>query len=277
MIGDQALANAPVRRARAFTLVELLVVVAVIAILAALLFPVLAQAREKGRQITCASNLKQLGNAIQMYTQDYGGEYPYNVRNRRRQPGEAEGRVFWVEPVYPYVKTGKSVDQASGVHSYAGVFHCPSDDSTDGPSYSFNAWFVDAGVREELVPRPAETVILAEKRGTVPQEALVWWIYPWPAWPAAKGTPINNREGAINAINRSILEREEDVAVEGVDPGGAFQMNREAREAAGLRTLRHNGGSNWLYCDGHVRWAKLASVWGNATTTNQLWPNRPEQ
>jgi prepilin-type N-terminal cleavage/methylation domain-containing protein len=59
---------------KGFTLIELLVVIAIIAILAAILFPVFAKAREKARQTACSSNLKQLGMAIMMYTQDYAGE-----------------------------------------------------------------------------------------------------------------------------------------------------------------------------------------------------------
>src|SRR5437016_11167401 len=64
------------QRSRGFTLIELLVVIAIIAILAAILFPVFAQAREKARQTTCVSNCKQWGVAFMMYLQDYDETYP---------------------------------------------------------------------------------------------------------------------------------------------------------------------------------------------------------
>lgn len=65
------------KRYRGFTLIELLVVIAIIAILAAILFPVFARARESARRSTCASNLKQLGVAVAMYSQDYDERFPY--------------------------------------------------------------------------------------------------------------------------------------------------------------------------------------------------------
>src|SRR5579884_3460810 len=83
-------------RRRAFTLIELLVVIAIIAILAAILFPVFAQAREKARQISCASNLDQIGLAVLQYTQDYDERFP--TCWAKGFPGDAD----WY--VQPYMK-----------------------------------------------------------------------------------------------------------------------------------------------------------------------------
>src|SRR5450432_2293196 len=85
-----------IRQRQGFTLIELLVVIAIIAILAAILFPVFAQAREKARQITCVSNEKQIDLAVMMYAQDYDETYPIAW-------GLGGG---WYETVDPYIKGG---------------------------------------------------------------------------------------------------------------------------------------------------------------------------
>jgi prepilin-type N-terminal cleavage/methylation domain-containing protein/prepilin-type processing-associated H-X9-DG protein len=82
---------------KAFTLIELLVVIAIIAILAAILFPVFAQAREKARGISCLSNLKQSGLAYEMYTQDYDETTPLQKSN------DPNGG-YWFNLIQPYVK-----------------------------------------------------------------------------------------------------------------------------------------------------------------------------
>lgn len=80
---------------RAFTLIELLVVIAIIAILAAILFPVFAQAREAARSTACLSNLKQIGNSVMMYSQDYDELYPMGTyggpRNWEVNPDQLPG------------------------------------------------------------------------------------------------------------------------------------------------------------------------------------------
>jgi prepilin-type N-terminal cleavage/methylation domain-containing protein len=127
-------------RKRAFTLIELLVVIAIIAILAAILFPVFAQAREKARQSSCISNLKQLGLSMMQYAQDYDGKlYHLNGRgfnfrdcrvcnntgcNLNPSAPDLFDPTLQVDPdlgprklkdaINPYVKND-------------GIFHCPSN------------------------------------------------------------------------------------------------------------------------------------------------------
>jgi prepilin-type N-terminal cleavage/methylation domain-containing protein len=89
-------------RKSAFTLIELLVVIAIIAILAAILFPVFAQARDKARQVSCLSNAKQMGIGIIQYIQDYDELLPLNAAEF---PGEQYIYDYtWVAAVQPYVK-----------------------------------------------------------------------------------------------------------------------------------------------------------------------------
>jgi len=92
--------RALLRNRRGFTLIELLVVIAIIAILAAILFPVFAQARDKARQATCLSNLKQLGLGVLMYAQDYDEILPYGYNY------SADGTTlwWWQDSIRPYVK-----------------------------------------------------------------------------------------------------------------------------------------------------------------------------
>jgi len=115
----------PLQSRSGFTLIELLVVIAIIAILAAILFPVFAQAREKARSASCLSNTKQLGLGLVMYVQDYDETFPYwswwyssdlgggPYSGSPYTPGFNHWESIWFNAIYPYVKNGA-------------VFACPS-------------------------------------------------------------------------------------------------------------------------------------------------------
>ncbi len=96
------------REIRGFTLIELLVVIAIIAILAAILFPVFAQAREKARQATCLSNVKQIATSYFMYAQDYDQRYTQN------RYADGANHYTWKLAILPYVKN-------------LALFQCPSN------------------------------------------------------------------------------------------------------------------------------------------------------
>jgi len=116
-------------KSRGFTLIELLVVIAIIAILAAILFPVFAQAREAARKASCISNTKQLGLGTMMYVQDYDEMYPCNswdgapmgtIDNDIRRDGNRF--TLWMWRVMPYLKNKQ-------------ILVCPSD-----PGQGKNGW-----------------------------------------------------------------------------------------------------------------------------------------
>lgn len=145
-------------RRRGFTLIELLVVIAIIAILVAILFPVFSRAREKGREASCKSNMKQIGTAIQQYLDDWDGCYPDHASPRFPQAfvdsGFAEYRtpysnemggawISWFTHRYRY-KVGNSYQPAGiarTLRSYVkslDVFKCPSEWKTrpiDSPTW----------------------------------------------------------------------------------------------------------------------------------------------
>jgi len=114
-------------KSSAFTLIELLVVIAIIAILAAILFPVFALAREKARQTSCLSNIKQLGLGVMQYTQDFDELYPANYLIAAPINGGTSTAFTWDQAIYPYVKSKQ-------------VYTCPDDAFAYTPSSSFTFW-----------------------------------------------------------------------------------------------------------------------------------------
>ena len=214
-------------------------VIAIIAILAAILFPVFAKAREKARQASCQSNEKQLGLGFLQYIQDNDEAFP----GLRTNLGNAAG---WAADIYPYVKS-------------TGVYKCP-DHSTPATapqvpiSYSFNMMlgsfnsFGHGGSHAipltlAAINTPVLTALLAEQSGD----------------PA---DPTNTTENNSGSFNKFYYEG---AGAIGQPP---FYTNLPATSA------RHTDGANWLACDGHVKYLKPGVVsLGEGYVSSTFVPN----
>jgi prepilin-type N-terminal cleavage/methylation domain-containing protein/prepilin-type processing-associated H-X9-DG protein len=132
---------------RGFTLIELLVVIAIIAILAAILFPVFARAREKARQATCGSNLKQWMTSALMYAQDYDERFPQHGTRCSGDPTHVND-VCQLDKLQPYVKNTQ-------------LRECPSNPGV--VDYGWNLAHSDiwGGPILAKFRFPSETVVLA--------------------------------------------------------------------------------------------------------------------
>jgi prepilin-type processing-associated H-X9-DG protein len=155
-------------------LIELLVVIAIIAILAAILFPVFAQAREKARQASCVSNLRQIGLALAMYVQDMEAYPPMS------SPGSQVPRTRWADCVYPYAKNET-------------LFSCPSsfpdvqkkpwahrypDMATQYGGYGYNFQYLGNSrfpytATDAEIERPSETIAVADTGGVVRDDTSI--------------------------------------------------------------------------------------------------------
>jgi prepilin-type N-terminal cleavage/methylation domain-containing protein/prepilin-type processing-associated H-X9-DG protein len=217
-----------------FTLIELLVVIAIIAILAAILFPVFAQAREKARASTCTSNQKQIALAIGMYAQDYDETYPFPYF-------QGPPELWWEDMVNPYIKTGNK----------GGIMTCPSAPSA-GFAYSMNNAM--GGVSLATAARPADTVVTADAaqlprlldKTTGLTRAYPYFYYTVVGKGEALWDPAPNFKTGKGDPNAAIIP----------DKDPAKALDADINQAEGLARYRHNEGVNASFADGHAKYVR---------------------
>ena len=259
-------------RPRGFTLIELLVVIAIIAILAAILFPVFAQARESARQTSCLSNVKQMSLGITMYLQDYDEKFcpaRYDTIENRDKP-DAPWNVTknqhtdWAHVIYPYVKNTQ-------------IFHCPSaqdgadkdnknavnSDRTGATTYAVNnrltgrwgqsLWGEASQIKLAAMSFPATTILIVENSsqgsgGSEGNEKNGW------GWEDGHSKILNGG----NATNASDTGNDNnDIASNYAKYTALCNVGDKKDEAdwsGPAPARRHKGGGNYGFGDGHAKW-----------------------
>jgi prepilin-type N-terminal cleavage/methylation domain-containing protein/prepilin-type processing-associated H-X9-DG protein len=256
-----------------FTLIELLVVIAIIAILAAILFPVFAQAREKARQASCLSNIKQIALGVMMYVQDYDETYPIDASScgTNGWPGTRDPCSKW-DPnnrmeakTAPYIKntgifqcTSSKVgpvnwDAARGVCNWNAwgfpEFMCQP--ASKPLSYGWNQWIFfsctcrQPGIAMAAVPTPASKVMLSDSRHNNLEAGRL----------AFANSPDHS---AVVASNAKTFWP----SVPGEAGKAALDPNAHTR---------HSLGQNIAFLDGHVKWAQYNQFTGDLTAVQSKW------
>jgi len=277
------------KRYRGFTLIELLVVIAIIAILAAILFPVFAQAREKARQATCASNLKQDSLGILQYVQDNDERYPIaepittdssdpcsnsywvsgffpsnettdpttNCGNNASSLGNAFDSTFWINAIQPYVKN-------------LNTFACPSvttqstgfGDASGAPyrapkvyaSYSMNG--IMNTIQDSQIVSPASVVLLwtmAGKENALQNESITSPVLDIGAGNKnGSCSSCQCQPGSGDCVYHAPVNATDCYAGNGGTAHFPFFFWGTGGPIANYKI--HAGGDNFAFSDGHVKW-----------------------
>jgi len=260
-------------RFQAFTLIELLVVIAIIAILAAILFPVFAQAKAAAKKTVCISNEKEMGTAVQIYLNDYDDILPMDQYWVQTPP---TFQIRWEEMIYPYIKNGNKFSDNEPDNGRAqgggGVFSCPSFPSPqlsqyglhvvlapDGASCPWTAWYNTGStptVAATAIDEPADKVYLVEKGQNDGDDSwLTFEAGEWD-WTDTVGTP----PGSVNGQHYDLIQ----TAPYYHDCDFAYSAGPSSftnyATCGDTPRYRHNNTTNMIFNDSHAKSMTHGSV-----------------
>ncbi|BDI28920.1 hypothetical protein CCAX7_009710 [Capsulimonas corticalis] len=256
-------------RLSAFTLIELLVVVAIIGIIAAILFPVFAQAREKARQTSCSSNLRQLSMSILQYIQDNDETVPmveYTVDGAVK-PNDY---FTWARVVQPYAKNWSILRCPDAEHDPRNAWQTPTDANfyhlQSSPSYGYNYNYLNPWQPCETTPILTDNYGLAIIAGPpvnlsqIQEPSRTVMLTDVKLFGDATSAPlasdfVDSPAVALPPTDCGIYTQGWGVGSTGDDPTlGADPTSTGSFDA------RHHGGGNVAFCDGHVHWMTPAAL-----------------
>ena len=229
---------------RAFTLIELLVVIAIIAILAAILFPVFAQAKAAAKKTVDLSNEKQLVLGITMYAGDNDDRTPKTHHDL--EAGETIADLYpWYQPLQPYLKSA-DILRDPALNDTPTLFPYPvtlADWKKVRTDYLINGFFAH-GANLGLFSKPAEQIILSERHAGI----AFFDYHPW-----ASAPDDNWERGFLDGSGYKIGDVESDSQV--VDKANVG---------------RHAGGNNYAFTDGHAKWSKFTATLDKTLPANDV-------
>jgi len=220
---------------RGFTLVELLVVIAVVAVLAAMLLPVLSRARESARKAACQSNLRQIGTAFRLYASDYDGLYPCNG-DRNLWMGRN-----WRVVLQSYLPGGRMQSLPPGYSQPLQVQHsdvllCPSDERAvqvwERTSYAYSAAFFHA---PEQINSLASVL---QGSSCANWQAIVRGIQSLPTVPQSEASLVFLAQKALSAE----------------------WLSNHDKFSGDCGFWSWDGSANYLFADGHVKFLRRRQI-----------------
>lgn len=247
----------------AFTLIELLVVIAIIAILAAILFPVFATAREKGRETACLNNEKQIGLALLQYVQDNDEMFPIAsyVNNNALAPHWQDLIYPWVKAANVYVCPDYALNQTGGQtnETYSPVTNLAAW-SPSRPGYQFGTYYMNGvytnnssvpvnsplGNSITTIGNVQSTVMVAEAPYPYGFNGSTYNSYGEYGW---LNFPVANSYGCGSANANSVMNTNWYVP-NNTPPDVEYEGNSTNHQAL---IVIHQGRTNVLFCDGHAK------------------------